>query len=91
MNFNDHTYTEMCRTYQLIAISTTNTVENQLSLSSENNKSIESNLKIIKIEVPILSITEQIEESVTLANYNTTLQQFHGNIDINHFYMKNNR
>jgi len=95
MEFNDHTYEEMCKTYQLISISTTKTVENQLSMGSENNKSIETNINInldfTKLEETYLSITEQIEESVTLIeNYNTTLQQFYGNINIDTFYMKNN-
>jgi len=39
----------------------------------------------------ILLIIEQIEEPVILIeNHNNTLQQFYGNIDIYHFYMKNN-
>ncbi|XP_025206725.1 cation-independent mannose-6-phosphate receptor isoform X2 [Melanaphis sacchari] len=66
MDFNDHTNEEICKIYQLIPISTTNTVENQLSVYSENNKSIESYLEITKIEELILSTTEQIDESVTL-------------------------
>jgi len=91
MDFNDHTYEEMCKTYQSISISTTKTVENQLSKGSENNKSIETNIEFTKIEETYLSVTEQIEESVTLIeNYNTTLQQFYGNINIDKFYMKNN-
>jgi len=95
MDFNDHTYEEMCKTYQFISISTTKAVEDQPSIGSENNKSIESNIKInlefTKIEETHLSITEQIEESVTLIeNYNTTLQKFYGNININKFCMKNN-
>lgn len=95
MDFNDHTYEEMCKTYQFISISTTKAVEDQQPMGSENNKSIESNKKInlefTKIEETHLSITEQIEESVTLIeNYNTTLQQFYGNINIDKFCMKNN-
>ncbi|CAI6369345.1 unnamed protein product [Macrosiphum euphorbiae] len=79
MDFNDHTYEEMCKTYQSISISTTKTVENQPSKGSENNKSIETNIELTKIEETYLSVTEQIEESVTLIeNYNTTLQQFYG-------------
>ncbi|XP_060881160.1 cation-independent mannose-6-phosphate receptor isoform X2 [Metopolophium dirhodum] len=83
MDFDDYTYEDMCKTYQLISISTTKTVENQLSMGSENNKSIETNIKInlefTKIEGTYLSVTEQIEESVTLVeNYDTTLQQFYG-------------
>jgi len=90
MDFNDYTYEEMCKTYQLISISTTKTVENQLSMGSENNKSIETDIEITKIEGTYLSVTEQIEESVTLVeNYDTTLQQFYGNINIDKFYMKN--
>jgi len=91
MDFNDHTYEEMCKTYQFISTSTTKTVENQLSMGSENNKSLESNSEVTKIDEPILSITEQIEEPVTLIeNYNTTLQQLYGNINIDKLYIKNN-
>lgn len=95
MDFNDHTYEEMCKTYQLITSSTTKTVENPLSMGSENNKSLEPDIKInsefTKIEEPISSITEQIEEPVTLIeNYNTTLQQLYGNINIDKLYIKNN-
>ncbi|XP_060841059.1 cation-independent mannose-6-phosphate receptor [Rhopalosiphum padi] len=73
MDFNDHTNEEICKTYHLIPISTTTTVENQLSVYSpysENNKSFESslkiNLEITKKEELILSTTEQIDESMTL-------------------------
>uniref|UniRef100_A0A2S2P3Y8 Uncharacterized protein n=1 Tax=Schizaphis graminum TaxID=13262 RepID=A0A2S2P3Y8_SCHGA len=73
MDFNDHSNEEICKTYYLIPISTTTTVENQLSVYlpySENNKSIESslkiNLEITEKEELILSTTEQIDESMTL-------------------------
>ncbi|KAF0758761.1 cation-independent mannose-6-phosphate receptor [Aphis craccivora] len=69
MDFNDHTNERMCKTYQLIPLSTTNTVEDQLSVYSENNKinetSLKLNLETTNIEELILLTTEQIDESVT--------------------------
>jgi len=102
MDFNDHTNEEICKTYHLIPISTTTTVENQLSVYSpysENNKSFESslkiNLEITKKEELILSTTEQIDESMTLIvtelkHIEHSSQQIYSNIKIDDFYMKNN-
>lgn len=97
MDFNNHTNEKMCKTYQLIPISTTNTVKDQLSVYSENNKTIDTSLKInletTKIEELILLTTEQIDESVTLIatelkNIEYTSQRIYGNININNLYMK---
>jgi len=97
MDFNDHTNERMCKTYQLIPLSTTNTVEDQLSVYSENNKinetSLKLNLETTNIEELILLTTEQIDESVTpiateLEHIEHTSQRIYSNININNLYMK---
>lgn len=97
MDFNDHTNKKMCNTYQLIPISTKNTVEDQLSMYFENIKTTETSLKInletTKIEELILLTTEQIDESITLIetelkHIEHTSQRIYGNININNLYMK---
>lgn len=64
IDFNNHTNEEI---NESILLPTINTVKSQLSINSENYKSID------ELDEPISSITEQIEES-----FNTTTQLING-------------